>query len=415
MKKILIIGGGAAGMFAAIFAARLGAEVHIFEKNEKLGKKLFLTGKGRCNVTNDSDFESFFSHCVRNPKFLYSAYSNFDAKACIQFFESLGLPLKIERGNRVFPVSDHSSDVIRALSNEMEKRKVQIHLHTRVKEVRQKEGRFFALLAEKEISGDACMIATGGLSYPATGSTGDGYFFAKQLGHQIEECIPSLVPIHLKGEWMPFGLSLKNVRLSVFVLEKSKSKKVFEELGELLFTHTGVSGPLILSATAYFTEALGKGKQVNLFLDLKPGLTKEQLDARIVRDFDEMKNKQFQNSLSKLLPQRLIDVTIQRSGINPEKKVHLITKEERRELVNQLKEFPLIIEKLADIKEAVITRGGISVKEVNPSTMESKKVKGVYFIGEILDVDALTGGFNLQIAWSTAYAAAHHAGNNEID
>lgn len=409
MKKVLIVGGGAAGMFASIVAAECGHEVHVFDRNEKFGKKLFITGKGRCNLTNHCDAEVFFQNVMRNSKFLYSSFYGFDAQAAVAFFERLGLETKIERGNRVFPQSDHSSDVLRVLNDGMRKRNVKMHLNTGVQEVMQEQGGFFGLRLENGmvVSGDVGIVATGGISYPATGSTGDGYRFAKSLGHEIVPCVPSLVSVRsedtcLKGLQ---GLSLKNVRLAAVILGGKKEKTVYNELGEMLFTHCGVSGPLVLSASAHLADALQQGKQTELRLDLKPGLSVEQLDARILRDFEEVKNKQFKNSLSKLLPQKLIQAVMTKSAIDPEKRIHLITKEERTNLIHTFKNFKISVASLGDFKEAVITRGGVSVKEVNPSTMESKKIKGVYFIGEVLDIDALTGGYNLQIAWSTAHAA----------
>ena len=406
MGKVYVVGGGAAGMLAAIAAAKNGHKVVLFEKNEKLGKKLFITGKGRCNLTNACDKETFFEQIVTNPKFLFKAYHTFSNYDAMDFFEQLGLPLKTERGNRVFPESDKSSDVIAVLKRELERLSVTIRYKTEVAKVLTKEGSFHGLLLKdsfEELTGDAVIIATGGLSYPVTGSTGDGFRFAKDLGHAVTELYPSLVPLHTKETFVKelMGLSLKNIEVSIF----SNQKQVYREFGELLFTHFGVSGPVILSASSYLIRYLKNKEPLLLTIDLKPALSEEQLDNRILRDFEEFKNKQFKNSLDHLLPNKLIDVIIRLSLIDSEKKVNSITKEERLQLVHVLKHFPLHITKLSDYNQAVITQGGINVKEVNPSTMESKLVKNVYFAGEILDLDALTGGFNLQIAWSTAYLA----------
>ena len=405
MSKVLIIGGGAAGMFASIFAARNGNEVHVFEKNEKLGKKLFITGKGRCNITNACDMDTLFANVVSNEKFMYSSFYGYTNQDVIDFFESIGLAVKIERGNRVFPQSDHSSDVIKALEREMKAQGVEVHLYTRVQSVVATDGRFSHLeMADgSRIKGDACIIATGGLSYQTTGSTGDGYAFACSMGHSVTETMPSLVPIETKEDFVPslMGLSLRNVRATIL----DGKKELYSDFGEMLFTHFGVSGPLIISASAYVGKRLGKGKELRLVIDLKPALSEEQLDARVLREFEENHNKQFKNAVSGLFPAKLIPVMIRLSGIDPEKKVNIISREERQQFVHLIKNFELTLTKLRDYNEAIITRGGVKVKEVNPSTMESKLVNGVYFAGEVLDLDALTGGFNLQIAWSTAYAA----------
>ncbi|HWT76394.1 MAG TPA: NAD(P)/FAD-dependent oxidoreductase [Mobilitalea sp.] len=406
MSKILVVGGGAAGMLAAIIAARNGHKVILLEKNEKLGKKLFITGKGRCNITNACDKEEFFEQLVSNPKFYYRAYHSFSNYDAMTFFEQIGLPLKTERGNRVFPESDKSSDVITVLKRELERQSVTIRYNSQVNQVLEKDGCFYGLRlkdSSEDLTGDAVIISTGGLSYPLTGSTGDGFRFAKDLGHTTTPMYPSLVPVHVKETFVKelMGLSLKNVE----VIITSGQKKVYSDFGELLFTHFGVSGPVILSASSYIIPFLNKPEPLMLSIDLKPALSLEQLDARILRDFEEFKNKQFKNSLDHLLPNKLIDVIIRLSCIDSEKKVNSITKEERLRLVDLLKNFTLQITKLSDYNQAVITKGGINIKEVNPSTMESKLVKNVYFAGEILDLDALTGGFNLQIAWSTAYLA----------
>lgn len=404
MSKVLVIGGGAAGMFAAVFAARNGNEVHIFEKNEKLGKKLFITGKGRCNITNACDLDTLFQAVVSNTKFLYSSFYGYTNADVMEFFRDLGLKIKVERGDRVFPESDHSSDVIAALTKELHKLDVAIHLHTEVKKLKTDETGFCGLvLADgKKIQGDACIVATGGFSYQTTGSTGDGYRFAKECGHQVTEILPSLVPLTIKEDYVKElqGLSLRNVEATVFDGKKER----YREFGEMLFTHYGVSGPLILSASSYITKKL-REHPMRLVIDLKPALTTEQLDARVLRDFEEHKNKQFKNAIGGLFPSKLIPVMLSLSGIDPEKKVNEISKEERLGFVHRIKRFEMTITGTRDFNEAIITQGGVKTKEINPSTMESKLVSGLYFVGEVLDLDALTGGFNLQIAWSTAYAA----------
>ena len=399
MKKVLVIGGGAAGMMAAVFAARGGREVHVFEKNEKLGKKLFITGKGRCNITNAGDMDTLFSSVISNPKFLYSAFYGFTNEQTIAFFEELGVPVKIERGNRVFPVSDHSSDVIGALSREMNRLGVEVHLHAEVEKIltdREDPERIRGVRLKngKEVAGDACIVATGGVSYPSTGSTGDGLRFAEELGLKVTELFPALVPMEVK-EWYAKelqGLSLRNVTAAIY----DGKKKLYEEFGEMLFTHYGVSGPIIISASS------SVGKKLK-----EPALSQEQLDQRILRDFEENRNKQFKNSVDRLFPAKLKPIMIELSGISAEKKVNEISKEERIRFVKLIKEFPMTLTGLRSYKEAIITKGGVSVKEIDPGTMESKKIKGLYFIGEVLDLDALTGGFNLQIAWSTAAAAGN--------
>lgn len=409
MKKVLVIGGGAAGMMAAVFAARGGREVHVFEKNEKLGKKLFITGKGRCNITNAGDMDTLFSSVISNPKFLYSAFYGFTNEQTIAFFEELGVPVKIERGNRVFPVSDHSSDVIGALSREMNRLGVEVHLHAEVEKIltdREDPERIRGVRLKngKEVAGDACIVATGGVSYPSTGSTGDGLRFAEELGLKVTELFPALVPMEVK-EWYAKelqGLSLRNVTAAIY----DGKKKLYEKFGEMLFTHYGVSGPIIISASSSVGKKL-KEKELRLCIDLKPALSQEQLDQRILRDFEENRNKQFKNSVDRLFPAKLKPIMIELSGISAEKKVNEISKEERIRFVKLIKEFPMTLTGLRSYKEAIITKGGVSVKEIDPGTMESKKIKGLYFIGEVLDLDALTGGFNLQIAWSTAAAAGN--------
>lgn len=405
MGKLVIIGGGAAGMLASVYAARCGAEVHLFEKNEKLGKKLYITGKGRCNLTNASDMDTLFENVVSNPKFLYSSFYTYTNENVMDFFEQAGLSLKIERGNRVFPSSDHSSDVIRALKNEMDSSGVNIHLNTEISGIEISGNCVSSVFFDKnkKMSCDACMITTGGLSYPSTGSTGDGYKFARKAGHKITECMPSLVPMETREAYIKElqGLSLKNVELSI-----CRGKKcLYRDFGEMLFTHFGITGPLVLSASSKVGEALKKG-DLDAWIDLKPAMDHDKLDRRILRDFQENHNRQFKNSIGGLLPSKMIPVIVRLSGISPEKKVNEITKEERQHLVRLLKQFPMTICGLRGFSEAIITKGGVSVNEIDPSTMQSKKVKGLFFAGEVLDLDAMTGGFNLQIAWSTAYCAA---------
>lgn len=404
MSKVLIVGGGAAGMLASIFAARNGNEVHVFEKNEKLGKKLFITGKGRCNITNAGDMENLFENVVSNRKFLYSSFYSYTNEDVISFFETLGVPTKIERGNRVFPVSDHSSDVIGALSGEMKRTGVKVHLYTKVSKILTENGRFSGLEFADGVcvQGDACVIATGGFSYQTTGSNGDGYRFAEELGHTVTDIYPSLVPLAIEEEFVKElqGLSLKNVEAAIY----DGKKKLYQDFGEMLFTHYGVSGPLILSGSSHIAKKAGE-KKLKLVIDLKPALTEEQLDQRVLRDFEQNINKQFKNAVTRLFPAKLIPVMIERSKIDPEKKVHDISREERQSFVKLIKHFEMTISGLRGYNEAIITKGGVKVKEVDPGTMESKLVPGVYFAGEVLDLDALTGGYNLQIAWSTAYAA----------
>jgi len=403
-NKCIVIGGGAAGMMATLALADGTWQVELLEKNEKLGKKIYITGKGRCNVTNDCEADTFFANVVSNPKFLYSAYYTFDNTQMMQFLEENGCLLKIERGNRVFPVSDHSSDIIRTLQNALLKKNVKISLHTEVKNLLIEDGRVCGveLSDGKKIPADAVVVATGGVSYSSTGSTGDGYRFAEDCGHKITEVKPALVPFTVKESW-PLslqGLALKNVEITV----KDGKKEIYNGFGEMLFTHFGISGPLILSASSYYCKKYF-GKEVQLFVDLKPALSTEQLDKRILRDFEEKKNKQLKNSLDGLLPAKMIPVIIQLAQIPGDKYVHDITREERQLLVELLKNLPITVTGTRPFNEAIITQGGISVKDINPSTMESKLIKNLYFAGEVLDLDAMTGGFNLQIAWSTGYLA----------
>lgn len=408
MSKVIVVGGGAAGMMAAVTAAGEGHNVTLLERNEKLGKKVFITGKGRCNLTNASDIEEIFDHVVTNRKFLYSALYGFDNRACMEFFEENGLPLKVERGNRVFPVSDHSSDVIKALEKKLKALSVEIRLHTRVeslltesiqdkmciKGVRDEHGEIY--------EADAVILATGGISYPSTGSTGDGHRMAEETGHKVTELYPALVPLKAKEAWCRelMGLSLKNVTATF----KEGKKVLYSEFGEMLFTHFGVSGPIILSGASVINQRLSKN-EIQLFIDLKPALTEEQLQRRLTREFEENRQKQFKNACGGLFPARLIPVMVSLSGIDPEKKACEVSKEEKRSFAQCIKALPLTITGTGGYEEAIVTKGGVSVKDINPSTMESKKVSGLYFAGELIDVDAFTGGYNLQIAWSTGRLA----------
>ena len=426
MSRVIVVGGGPAGMFAAYFAAKNGNRVTLLEQNEKLGKKLYITGKGRCNITNASDMEDLFANVCSNEKFLFSAFYSYTNDQVIDFFETNGLRTKIERGNRVFPVSDHSSDVIATLTKALKEVGVEVKLYTRVtklitEEYYNENGE--TVIADKKtgtrkqvikgvvldddttIKADAVVLATGGISYPSTGATGDGYRFAEGLNHKIVEPSPSLVPFEVQESWVTEmqGLALKNVAITI----EREGKKLYSDFGEMLFTHFGVSGPMILSASASLKPAYFKDfeHEMMLKIDLKPALDKEQLDKRILKDFEEAKNKQYKNSIHKLLPSKMIPIIIKLSGIDPDKQVNEITREERTKLVELLKGLPMTIIGLRGWNEAIITKGGVSVKQVNPSTMESKLVNGLYFAGELLDLDAMTGGYNLQIAWSTGYLA----------
>lgn len=417
MSRVIVIGGGAAGMMAAAAAADKGRQVTLLERNEKLGKKVFITGKGRCNLTNASDIEEIFEHVVTNRKFLYSAIYGFDNRACMDFFEENGLRLKVERGNRVFPASDHSSDVIRTLEKKLKGLSVEIRLHTRVeslvteslltesgcdkrriKGVRDERGKYY--------EADAVILATGGISYPSTGSTGDGHRMAEETGHKVTELYPALVPLKAREGFCRelMGLSLKNVTATF----KEGKKVLYSEFGEMLFTHFGVSGPIILSGASVINQRLAKN-EIQLFIDLKPALTEEQLQNRLTRDFEENRQKQFKNACGGLFPARLVPVMIALSGIDPDKKACEISKEEKRNFARCIKALPLTITGTGGYEEAIVTKGGVSVKEINPSTMESKLVSGLYFAGELIDVDAFTGGYNLQIAWSTGRLAGESA------
>jgi len=404
--RVLVVGGGPAGMMAAIQAAKQGNAVTLLEQNEKLGKKLFITGKGRCNVTNDCDVTELFDSVVSNKKFLYSAFYSFSNQDVKDFFEEQGLRLKVERGRRVFPASDKSSDVIKALGNALKKLEVKIRLRTRVDKVLTENDIVCGVrLSDGEcLNADKVILATGGVSYKSTGSDGSGLVMAEKLGHQVTKLRPGLVGMCTKEAWVRDmqGLTLKNVAVSIG--KKQGKKPLYEDFGELLFTHYGVSGPMILSASSRLGDELEK-EDLYIKIDLKPALSKEQLDSRILRDFEERKNADLSNAMVHLLPKSMIPVMLHVCGLDPAKKVNEVTRGEREQLVKGMKEFPLTINGLRDIQEAIITRGGVTVKEVDPSTMESKIVKNLYLAGEMLDLDALTGGYNLQIAWSTGYLA----------
>ena len=408
MGKVIVVGAGAAGLMAAGKAGENGHQVHLYEKNDRLGKKILITGKGRCNVTNYSDIDNFLNNIPGNPYFLYSAFYGLDSYGTIDFFNKLGLETKVERGNRVFPVSDKAADVVSALERYIRKNKVKLHLNSPVKGIEVKDGLAVGIkTAGGVIEADAVIVCTGGLSYPGTGSTGDGYKFAKDCGHKVTKLYPSLVPLRTKENWCSevMGLSLKNIAISI---KNSKGKELYKDFGEMLFTHFGVSGPVILSASRHLLGKFDEG--LKLYIDLKPALDEKTLDSRILRDFEKYINKDFSNALGDLLPQKLIPVVIRLSGIDNGKKVHDITKEERKRLVSVIKGLELNITGTTGYNEAVITSGGIDVDEINPSTMESKLIKNLYFAGEVLDCDAYTGGYNLQIAFSTGFTA----GNNVL-
>ncbi len=403
-EQVIVIGGGPAGMMAAGVAAQRGKKVKLIEQNKLLGKKLMITGKGRCNVTNAcADIQDLMQNIPTNGRFLYSAFYGFTNHQTMEFFESLGVPLKVERGERVFPVSDKSMDIVQAMRRFLTENHVEL-IQDRVDNILAKDGKVCGVVAAKrgEIYADSVILATGGLSYQSTGSTGDGYTWAEELGHTITEIRPSLVPLEVAEDWISelAGLSLKNVALTVY---NQKGKKIYTDFGEMMFAHFGLTGPTILSASAHMRK-MGQ-ESYRLVLDLKPALDEKQLDARICRDFQENLNKDFRNGLSGLLPSKLIPQVIALSGIDPYKKINSVTKEERRCLVEVLKNMEFHVTGFCPIEQAIITSGGVSVKEINPSTMESKLVSGLFFAGEIIDVDAYTGGFNLQIAFSTGHLA----------
>lgn len=411
MKNTIVIGGGPAGLISAIASSKNGDKVTIIEKMNSCGKKLLITGKGRCNITNNAQMDKFMENTPTNPKFLYGAFNNFNNKDIIELLEKEGVKTKVERGERVFPVSDKAQDVLDALLHILKKQNVQILTNSPIKRIIVDENKNVSgveLINGKVINAEKIILATGGKSYPVTGSTGDGYELAKELGHTITKIEPSLVPLTSNDEDCKElqGLSLRNIAIELQI----QDKVIYKDFGEMLFTHFGVSGPVILSASSYLVktkniEQILKENKVNIEIDLKPALSEGKLDARVLRDFEEQKNKQFKNSLDKLLPQKLIPVIIKRTNINENKKVNEITKQERQKLVYELKHFKISIKGTRPIEEAIITSGGINIKEINPKTMESKLIKGLYFAGEIIDVDCLTGGYNLQVAWSTGYTA----------
>ena len=412
--KVVVIGGGPAGMMSAISAAKSGDKVVLLEKNNILGKKILITGKGRCNITSSLDIDDFINNIPGNGRFLYSAFENFNNKDIIELLKKEGVSVKEERGNRYFPTSDRAEDVRMALERETKKAGVDVKLNSKVCGIEIEDSRVKSVVLENgKIDADKIILATGGKSYPLTGSNGEGYEIAKALGHTIKDVRGSLVPLIAEKSVCSKmqGLSLRNVGIMLYDIEKDK--KIYSDFGEMLFTHFGVSGPTILSGSAHLLRYKDVDKKISdgkivLKIDLKPALSFEQLDARILRDFTEVKNKQFKNSLDKLLPKKMIDVVIDKSKIDPEKHVNEITREERMNLVKLLKCFVVRIDGFRPVDEAIVTAGGISVKEINPKTMESKIVSGLYFAGEIIDVDAYTGGFNLQIAYSTGFTAGKH-------
>lgn len=413
-RKVLVIGGGAAGMLAALFAAREGASVTILERNEKLGKKIYITGKGRCNLTNASDMEEFMRAIVRNPRFLYAAFAAFNNRDMMDLMEKLGVPLKVERGNRVFPESDHASDVTNGLRRELERKNVRIRYDAHVEHLILEDGRCSGVVLEngEMICADAVIVCTGGASYPTTGSTGDGYRFAEEAGHSIQKPMGALVPVETKESWpsMLSGLSLKNVALKAWKTGGKKKKYFYEEQGEMLFTHFGISGPLVLTLSSYLPEDL---KDVRMAIDLKPALDEQTLDARLLRDFQEYSRKQLSAVMDGLVPHNLGQQILVLAGISPQTPVNSVTQAQRASILQLLKALPLTPKALRGFNEAIVTRGGVTVKEINPSTMESKLAKGLYFAGEVMDVDAHTGGYNLQIAFSTGALAGKSAANAE--
>ena len=429
-NKVIVIGGGAAGMLASIAAAVNGADVTLIERNEKLGKKIYITGKGRCNVTNNCDTDEFFDNIVSNPRFMYAAFNNFSNVSLMELLEGNGLKLKVERGGRVFPESDHSYDVTDTLKRIMRQNDVKVCLNTTLKSIYMDSGKVRGIETtnNEKITADAVIMCTGGLSYQSTGSDGNGHRLLQDLGHTVTETKPALVPLTTKEDFYKDlqGLSLKNVRVNLFnelldpdriraVADGAKLKKslIYTGFGEMLFTHFGISGPLILSASSFYSRK-AYGKNVTLLTDLKPALNMEQLDKRILRDFDEAKNKNLKNALIGLLPSALIDTVIVQSSLDAHKPVHDITKEERSRLIYTLKGFNMTVTGTRPFTEAIITQGGISVKEINPSTMESRLIPGLYIAGELMDVDALTGGYNLQVAWSSGYLAGMSAAKGEV-
>jgi len=412
MADVVVIGGGAAGMMAALYALRAGAHVTLLERNEKLGKKIYITGKGRCNLTNTADENEFMGNIVRNPRFLYASLSLIDNQGVMDLFEELGVKLKVERGGRVFPESDHASDITRALDRELHRLGGKVRLNARVAEVLEENGRACGVALEtgEKIPADSVIVATGGQSYPTTGSTGDGWRFAEETGHATKPAIPALTPIETEETW-PYaltGLSLKNVKLTA---PGPRKKPLYSEQGEMLLTHFGISGPLALSASSYLPEESAGAK---LILDLKPALTDEMLDQRLLRDFREMSRKQLISVMDGLAPHALALTILELCGISPAHPVNAVTQEMRTRIIENIKRIPLTVKRLRPLTEAIITRGGVSVKEINPSTMESKKLPGLYFAGETIDIDALTGGFNLQLAFSTGALAGKNAAQEDL-
>ncbi len=405
MAKVIVVGGGAAGMMAAYAAGMCRHQVTLFEKNEKLGKKIYITGKGRCNFTNACDVEDFFKNVVSNPKFLYSALYTFSPDSMIDFIEGHGIQTKVERGNRAFPLSDHASDITKALDTGLREYSVEVKLNSEIAGLVIEEDtvRGVKLKNDSICKADHVIVCTGGLSYNTTGSTGDGMKWAKSIGLVVTKCRPALVPLYTKEAYIRNmqGLSLKNVNLSIV----DGKKKLYEAFGEMLFTHFGVSGPLVLSASSIIGKTLEEKKELQGFIDLKPALSKEDLDRRLLRDFDENMNKRISNVIRGLLPSSMVESFLELSDIDGDRQINSITKEERLSMIELLKAFPFTVIRLGDYKEAIITQGGISVKDIDPSTMKCKNINGLSFAGEVLDVDAFTGGFNLQIAWSTGYLA----------
>ena len=412
MADVVVIGGGAAGMMAALYALRAGAHVTLLERNEKLGKKIYITGKGRCNLTNTADENEFMGNIVRNPRFLYASLSLIDNQGVMNLFEELGVKLKVERGGRVFPESDHASDITRALDRELHRLGGKVRLNARVAEILEENGRACGVTLEtgEKIPADSVIVATGGQSYPTTGSTGDGWRFAEETGHATKPALPALTPIETEETW-PYaltGLSLKNVKLTA---PGPRKKPLYSEQGEMLLTHFGISGPLALSASSYLPEESAGAK---LILDLKPALTDEMLDQRLLRDFREMSRKQLISVMDGLAPHALALTILELCGISPAHPVNAVTQEMRASISENIKRIPLTVKRLRPLTEAIITRGGVSVKEINPSTMESKKLPGLYFAGETIDIDALTGGFNLQLAFSTGALAGKNAAQEDL-
>lgn len=414
-KRVIVIGAGASGMMAALTAAENGAEVTLLEKNDRPGKKMLISGKGRCNVTTDKDLEEIVRSFIHNGKFLYTALNSFSNQQVKYFFEEAGVPLKVERGERVFPISDQSKDIVNAMRRTLQQAGVDLWLNAPVKELLLEDGKAVGVLLPngQKLRADSVIVATGGASYPGTGSTGDGYHFARKAGHTIVNLRPSLIPLECAEGYVKSlqGLSLKNVS---FTIETMEGKRLEQQFGEMLFTHFGISGPIVLSASYKAVDYWQKQKQpLQGSIDFKPALTREKLDARLLREIDEQHNKQLKNSLHGLMPSKLIPVFIQRCAISPEKAMHQITKEERARMVDLLKDFRFTIAKARPLEEAIVTAGGVNVKEVSPKTMESKLVKNLYFTGEILDIDGLTGGFNLQAAFSTGYLAGIACANED--